>query len=167
MVVHDLDFPVYSRRTCLRRIFWLAYYLLFSWSRRLRKKIPAWFLLEKYYYALALAKIDEILKVKALFGLTEEVQEYFPELRTRLEGMGFEVRDHYHVEGPSEFGKGRWNPPLPLLPRGYATYDRRYTLQGEREIPPEGSIVAWHIDHPMNLYDYLDFTLRCKQEGRM
>lgn len=166
-VAHDLDFPIHSRRTCLRRIFWLTYYILFGWSRRLQSKIPEWFLLEKYYYALALARIDEILKAKAFFGLTKEAQEFFPDLRQKLESMGFEVRDHYHIKGPSEFGKGRWDPPLPPLPSNYATYDRRYTFLRERDLPPEGSVVAWHIDHPLNLHDYLDFVLRCKQAGKM
>jgi len=166
-VVHDLDFPIYSRKTCLRRILWLTYYLLFGWSERLRRKIPKWFLLEKYYYALALAKIDQLLGVRVFFGLTREVQEIFPDLRHRLENMGFEVRDHFHVRGPREFGKGRWDPPLPPLPKRLAAYDRRYTFLGERELPSDDSIVAWHADHPLNLYDYLDFTLRCKQAGKM
>ncbi len=166
-VVHDLDFPIYSRKTCLRRIYWLVYYLLLGWSVRFRRRIPDWFLLEKYYYALALAKIDELLEAKAFFGLTKEVQELFPDLKRRLEEMGFEVRNHYHVKGPPEYGKGRWDPPLPPVPKKYATYDRRYTFLGDRELPPHGAIVAWHVDHPLNLYDYLDFVVSCKKVGKM
>ncbi|TRO57556.1 hypothetical protein E2P64_04870 [Candidatus Bathyarchaeota archaeon] len=166
-VVHDLDFPIYSRKTSLRRIFWLTYYILFGWSQKLRKRLPRWFVLEKYYYALALAEIDRLLEAKAFFGLTKEVQEYFPELWNRLEKMGFEVRDHFHIKGPPEYGKGRWDPPLPPVKRSYATYDRRYTFLGKKDLPPNGTTVAWHVDHPLNLYDYIDFVKRCKKEGLM
>lgn len=166
-VAHDLDFPIHSRRTCLRRIVWLTYYLLFGSSARLRQEIPKWFLLEKYYYALALAKIDEILGAKAFFGLTKEAQDCFPDLRHKLQSMGFEVRDHYHTRGPPELGKGRWDPPLPPLEKKYATYDRRYTFLGEKELPPDGAIVVWHVDHPLNLCDYLEFVVACKKAGKM
>ena len=161
LVVHDWDFPLYKRKTCLRRGFWLILYALFGWSKWFRRRMPRWLLFEKYNQALALAMLDRILGVNAIFGITREVEECFPDIRGRLKDMGFEVRQHYHVKQKT-LGRGRWVPPLDVKPENMI-YDRLYALRGKRELPKKGEAVVWHVDHlNYNLLYYLEFVKRCK-----
>jgi len=163
VVVHDLDFPIFKRSTCMKRAFWSIALGLFGNRRWLIRRMPIWFSHEKYVYALALARIDKLCGAKAIFGLTREVQELFPDLREKLEKMGFEVRDHYHVK-EKILGRGVWVPPLQMKPENMI-YDRLYTLKGRCALPAPDEAVAWHVDHPFNLDRYLEFLDRTKQEG--
>ena len=164
LVIHDWDFPLYQRKTCLRRAFWLILYAFLGWSRWFRSKMPRWLLYEKYSQALALAKLDRLFGVDAIFGITEEVRETFPDIWKRLEDMGFEVRHHYHVKQKT-LGRGRWTPPLEVKPKNMI-YDRLYALKGQRDLPERGDAVVWHIDHlNYNLPYYLEFLERCKKAG--
>ena len=163
-IVHDWDFPLYRRKTCIKRAFWLAFYALFGWSRWARKRIPKWLLYEKYSQAIALAELDKLLGVSSVFGITEDVKEVFPDIEDRLRSMGFEVRYHYHVKQKG-VGRGRWKPPLDVKPLNMI-YDRRYVLKGVRRLPRKGELVVWHVDHmSYNLPFYLEFLRRCKEEG--
>jgi len=163
LIVHDWDFPLYKRRTCLKRAFWLIVYALFGRSKRVREKMPKWMLEEKHGYALALIKIDRYFGVNSIFGLTKEVKEHFPLVESEISTLGFEVRDHYHVR-QREVGRGRWRPPIEMSGENMV-YDRLYSLQGKRELPREGESVVWHVDHPFNLQYYIEFLERCKEKG--
>ena len=164
LVVHDWDFPLYRRKTCLRRGFWLILYAFFGRFRWFRERMPRWLLYEKYNQALALALLDKLFGIKAIFGITKEVESVFPDVKKRLEELGFEVRHHYHVKQRG-LGKGRWTPPLDVKPENMI-YDRLYALHGRRELPRKGEAVVWHVDHlNYNLLYYLEFVRRCKDEG--
>jgi len=162
-VVHDLDFPVYKRSTCLKRAFWLVALGVFGNREWLIKHMPIWLAHEKYAFALALAEVDKLYGVKAVFGLTKEVQKVFPDLRKQLEEKGFETRDHSHIKKKT-FGRGVWFPPLQVKPENMI-YDRLYTLRGHTTLPARDDVVAWHVDHPFNLDRYLEFLERAKQGG--
>lgn len=162
-IVHDFDFPIFKRWTCLKRAFWLIILGILGNRKGLIKRMPVWFAREKYAFALALAKIDRLYKVKAIFGLTREVQEVFPELSQRLKDEGFEVRHHYHV-AKKKLGKGAWEPPLQMKPENMI-YDRLYSLENRDVMPDRDEAVVWHIDHPYNLHRYLEFLERAKREN--
>nr|MDO8134654.1 hypothetical protein [Candidatus Njordarchaeum guaymaensis] len=161
-IVHDFDFPISKRSTCLKRAFWLIISGLLGNRKWLIKRMPVWFAREKYAFALALAKIDKLHGVNAVFGLTEEVRQVFPELQQLLKGMGFEVRHHYHI-AKKTLGKGAWDPPLEMKPENMI-YDRLYSLANREQMPKSGEAVVWHVDHPYNLSKYLEFLERAKRE---
>ena len=161
-IVHDFDFPISKRRTSLKRAFWLIASWLIGNRKGLIKRMPVWFAREKYAFALALAEIDKLYGVNAIFGLTEEAREVFPELPQLLKEMGFEVRHHYHIEKKT-LGRGAWDPPLEMKPENMI-YDRLYSLANRRDMPKLGEAVVWHVDHPYNLPKYLEFLERAKQE---
>ena len=163
MIVHDFDFPIFKRWTCLKRAFWLIILVLLGNRRGLIKQMPVWLAREKYAFALALAKIDRLYGVKSIFGLTKEVQEAFPELAQMLTEMGFEVRCHYHV-AKTTLGKGAWEPSLQMKPENMI-YDRLYSLANRDVMPDRGEAVVWHVDHPYNLHKYLEFLERARQEN--
>ncbi len=122
--------------------------------------MPVWLMQEKYQACLATAILDGLFHVQSIFGLTDQVKTAFPTLESELKWMGFEVRHHYHDK--KAVGKGRWNPPLEMTPENMI-YDRRYVLQGLKDIP-DNEAVAWHIDHMnYNLLSYLEFLGRLKE----
>jgi len=164
IVIHDWDFPLYQRKTCLKRALWLFLYAIFGNFSWFRKRMPKWLLYEKYNQALALAELDKMLNIRAIFGLTDKVKFCFPDIEEKLENLGFEVRYHYHVKQKA-VGRGRWDPPLNVKPLNMV-YDRRYALKGERELPSENELVVWHVDHMQyNLPFYLEFIRRCKEKN--
>ena len=169
LVVHDFDYPLYTRRTCLRRAFWLIIYAFFGWSRRIRDKIPKWLMYEKYSQAKALALLDKMLGVNAVFAFRKEVEEVFPTLREEIEKMGFRVVDHWHLKerrkGYNEWkSRGAWSEIVDYT-KTYMNYDRHYVLSEEKVIPDEGTNVIWHVDHmSYNLFYYLEFLNLIKEE---
>lgn len=52
----------------------------FKWFRRM---MPKWLLYEKYSQALAVAMIDKMLGVNAIFALTSDVEEFFPSVKEK------------------------------------------------------------------------------------
>lgn len=167
VIVHDWDFPLYQRKTCIRRAFWLVFYAIFGRFRWARRIVPRWLMYEKYSQALALAELDRLLGVRPIFGITKEVEDFFPDIVGKIRKMGFDVRLHYHVR-QREVGRGRWHPPLNVKPLNMV-YDRRYVMGGERELPQRGEPVVWHVDHmSYNLYYFiflLEFIRRCREAG--
>lgn len=162
LVVHDFDDPLYTRRTCLRRAFWLIVYALFGRFRCVRRRIPRWLICEKYSLAKALALLDKKLGVNAVFAFRKEVNEVFPSLKEEIERLGFDVVNHWHLRRPRE-GVNRWKARgawdrIVDYRRIYMNYDRHYVMLNEKVVPEDGTSVVWHVDHtPHNLFYYLEF----------
>lgn len=163
LIVHDFDHPLFTRKTCLKRAFWLVMYVLFGWSTWIRSRIPKWLLYEKYSQAKAIALLDKTLKVDSVFGIRREVREVFPKLQSEIEEIGGKVTEHYHLQkqrkGAMWKSRGAWKKYVDYK-KHYMTYDRHFVLENEKVIPKEGTSVAWHIDHmSYNLYYYIQFLV--------
>jgi len=161
LVVHDFDDPLYTRRTCLRRAFWLTVYALFGRLHYVRRRMPRWLLYEKYSLAKALALLDKKLGVNAVIAIRKEVSEVFPNLKEEIEKLGIDVVDHWHLEQPRKGFKwearGAWDKIVDYR-KTYMNYDRHYVMSDEKVVPEEGTAVIWHVDHmPYNLFYYLEF----------
>jgi hypothetical protein len=171
LVVHDFDDPLYTRRTCLRRAFWLVVYALFGWSQRVRNKMPKWLLYEKYSQAKALALLDKMLGVNAVFAFRKEINETFPTLKDEIEKLGFQVVNHWHLKEPRKGynewkARGAWDKIVDHT-KTYLNYDRHYVMFGEKVMPDEGTNVIWHVDHmPYNLFYYLEFLNLMKEKDK-
>jgi len=169
LIVHDFDDPLYTRRTCFRRAFWLIVYALFGWSQRIRNKIPRWLMYEKYSLAKALALLDKMLGVDAVFAFREEVNKTFPTLKEEIERLGFQVVNHWHLKEPRKGfnewrARGAWDRIVDYA-RTYMNYDRHYVMLNEKVMPEKGTNVVWHVDHmPYNLYYYLEFLTLIKEK---
>lgn len=160
LIMHDFDNPLFTRRTCFRRAFWLVMYALFGWSLGVRSKMPKWFMYEKYSQALAVAIIDKMLNINAVFAFRKCIDDAFPTLREEIERLGFRVINHWHGKTLRE-GCNQWKARGEWADIGvgntYLNYDRHYVL-GERVIPEKNTNVIWHIDHmSYNLRFYLEF----------
>jgi len=165
LMVHDFDEPLFTRKTCLRRAFWLITYSLLGWSCWIRALMPRWLMYEKYSQAKALAMMDKMLGVDAVFALTDKVKDAFPTLQEDLEEIGFEVVYHWHLDerrrGINEWtSRGAWDRVVDPK-RLYMNYDRHYVLEGDEVKPEADSQVIWHVDHlSYNLYFYLEFLMK-------
>jgi len=162
LVVHDFDEPLFTKRTCLRRAFWLIVYAFFGWSEWVRNRMPKWLMYEKYSQARALALLDEMLGVDAVFAFRRQIDRAFPTLRGEIKKMGIKVVDHWHLKEPrrghNEWkARGAWEGELADPTKHYMNYDRHYVMN-EKVTPDKGTIVSWHVDHmSYNLYYYLEF----------
>jgi hypothetical protein len=171
LVVHDFDDPLYTRRTCLRRAFWLVVYALFGCSQCVRNKLPKWLLYEKYSQAKALALLDKMLGVNAVFAFRKEINETFPTLKDEIEKLGFQVVNHWHLKEPRKGynewkARGAWDKIVDHT-KTYLNYDRHYVMFGEKVMPDEGTNVIWHVDHmPYNLFYYLEFLNLMKEKDK-
>ena len=161
MIVHDFDEPLFTRKTCLRRALWLIFYALLGWFRWARTKIPEWLMYEKYSQALALAQLDKMLGVPAVFAFNWKIDKAFPTLRAEIEKVGFDVVNHWHCSNPSG-GANKWKARGDWVKvdksKTYLNFDRHYVMGKEKIRPRNGTNVIWHVDHmSYNLRYYLEF----------
>lgn len=168
LIVHDWDFPLYMRLTCLKRAFWLLLYALLG--KRALKLMPRWLALEKYSQALALARLARLLGINPVFAIRDVVSEQFPDVGEKLRSVGMRVIRHWHIKRPRRglkfTSRGAWEK-LVDIDKHYMNYDRHYVLGGYRELPEPGTSVCWHVDHmSYNFNFYLEFLERMKKEGR-
>lgn len=125
--------------------------------------MPTWLAQEKCSQAKALALIDKLLQVDAVFAFRSDIDMCFPTLRSEIERLGFKVLNHWHLpkqrNGINEWkARGAWEGIDPA--RTYMNYDRHFVFGNRRVVPEEGSNVIWHVDHMnYNLYYYLIFLL--------
>jgi len=158
-VLHDFDSPYPSYKYALKRMFQLLLYWL-SASRKFRFLRDFKFVQncyrENYDYCLLLAHLDRLLGVKAKWGIHVEVQKVFPDLKSRIESLGFQVHDHWHVP-VSDGVAPKWNPPLDI-PREYYWWDQDYVKGKVR--PKPGGWIVFHGDYP----EFLLYYLRCLNE---
>jgi len=136
-----------------------------------RNKIPRWLLYEKYSQAKALALLDKMLSVNAVFAFTEKVNKTFPTLKEDIEKLGFQVVNHWHLKEPRKGfnewkARGAWDRIVDPA-KTYMNYDRHYVMLNEKVIPKDGTSVCWHIDHmSYNIFFYLEFlSLITGKEG--
>ncbi|MEM3730883.1 MAG: hypothetical protein QW667_01685 [Candidatus Bathyarchaeia archaeon] len=69
--------------------------------------MPKWLLYEKYSQAKAIALLDKMLGVNAVFAFREEVNKTFPTLKNEIEKLGFQVVNHWHLKEPRK-GYNEW-----------------------------------------------------------
>lgn len=164
-ILHDFDLPLYTDETCHRRALLIGKYPRQKHNQRWMDRWPNWLRFEKYNLCVAVAKINKLLKIDSTFGLSSEVQTFYPTLKHRLENMGIQVTNHSHS---NEFiygfkntrGKGLWDNHVDIS-RLYQNFDREYVMKGRYLNPEKNSTVVWHIDHiPFNLIHYLKFLER-------
>jgi hypothetical protein len=159
MVLHDFDNPYPSGRQALRRALTLITYAI-------SKKVPLLRPLVKEVYreclehCLDLARTDKLLGIDAHFGIKDDVDKTFPELRGELSELGFHVHRHVH------YSKGHvsWDPPLDIEDRA-RHFDQEFARTGV--IPEEIKWVVFHADYPQLLPAYIRFITKARAQGRM
>jgi hypothetical protein len=158
-VLHDFDNPYPSGRQALRRGVALITYAI-------SKKIPMLRPLAKEVYrecfehCLNLAQTDKLLGIESRFGIKDEVDKVFPELRRELIELGFPVHRHVHHSR----GHVSWDPPLDIEDRA-RHFDQEFARTGA--IPEETKWVVFHADYPRLLSAYIRFIAEAKAQGRM
>jgi hypothetical protein len=149
-VLHDFDSPFLSGTYALRRGLRL---IMFALSKKLPflrpfvKDIYA----ECYSYCLTLARLDKLMGLKSTFGLKQEVEKEFPDLRCVLEEMGFDVRRHVHISK----AEVTWDPPLDVEPK-YWFFDQAYAT-GRMKPSRDTKWAVFHADYPYLLDWYVRF----------
>jgi acetyltransferase-like isoleucine patch superfamily enzyme len=135
--------------------------------------MPNWLLREKYMACLGIAELDRTLGIPSIFGLTDDVANCFPDLKERLETMGFRVARHWHSKDPHEgyagtVARGCWDDHVDYRFH-YMNFDRDYMFQAKpftkadcktRSVtnPDKATNVVWHVDHlPYSLPFYFEF----------
>jgi hypothetical protein len=133
--------------------------------------MPKWLLYEKYSQAKALALLDKMLGVNAVFAFKKEINETFPTLKDEIEKLGFQVVNYWHLKEPRKGynewkARGAWDKIVDHT-KTYLNYDRHYVMFGEKVMPDEGTNVIWHVDHmPYNLFYYLEFLNLMKEKNK-
>ncbi|MDE2233800.1 MAG: hypothetical protein KGJ90_06900 [Patescibacteria group bacterium] len=123
---------------------------------------PAWVYEEKKLAALAVARLDRILGIKSVWGLTQDVINCYPTLASELKELGADVRFHYHIK-PDPKGEATpvWNPPLEGIG------DKLFDSHWPRSL--EGDYCVWHIDYfysNAQWLKYLEFLEEYLRESR-
>jgi len=157
-VVHDFDSPFLSGRYALRRG---AKLILFAVSKILPFLRPFVNDIydECYRNCLTLAMIDKLVGVKSIFGLRQDVETEFPDLRGQLESMDFDVRRHSHISTTEV----TWDPPLDVEPE-YWFFDQVYAA-GKLKPSKNTKWAVFHADYPFLLSRYVEFLDESRSEG--
>jgi len=157
-VLHDFDTPFLSGSYALKRGLRLVVYAA---SKKLPFLRP--FVRDVYEecrnYCLTLARLDKLIGLKAAFGLREDVEKEFPDLRRKLEEMGFAVHRHVHVTRANVV----WDPPLDVEPQ-YWFFDQRYAAGGLK-IDNETKWAVFHADYPHVFEHYVRFLEESRSKG--
>lgn len=157
-VLHDFDSPLLSGRYALNRGLKLV---VFALSKKLPflRPIVRDVYTECYEYCLTLARLDKLAGVKSIFGLRKEVEDEFPDLKRKLEGMGFSVHRHTHLSKTNVM----WDPPLAVDPK-YWFFDQRYAA-GEVKPEERTEWAVFHADYPYLVNHYASFLEESVSRG--
>jgi len=149
-VLHDFDSPFLSGRYALKRGLRL---IIFALSKKLPfiKPIVKDVYAECYEYCLTLARLDRLAGVDSVFGLKKEIEDEFPDLKRRLEGMGFSVHTHIHLSKTNVV----WDPPLAVDSK-YWFFDQLYA-RGEIKADERTKWAVFHADYPHLFMHYVRF----------
>jgi hypothetical protein len=157
-VLHDFDSPFLSGRYALGRGLKL---IVFAMSKKLPLLRPLVkdVYSECYVYCLTLAKLDRLIGLNSAFGLKKEVEREFPDLRHKLQDMGFAVHSHTHISKTNVI----WDPPLDVDPE-YWSFDRMYA-EGKMAPGKETRWAVFHADYPYFLNRYISFIEESASKG--
>jgi len=145
-VLHDFDSPFLSGRYALKRGLQLIVYALSKKLPFIRPLVKDVYM-ESYEYCLTLARLDRLVGLQSVFGLTGVVEQQFPDLREKLHEMGYEAHKHVHFSKTSV----AWDPPLSVDPK-YWFFDQQYAA-GEVKVNGNTEWAVFHADYP-HLFDY-------------
>lgn len=162
-IIHDWDFAINRPQTSIKTAFWLLAEVLFGRFKWFQAKIPAYVRNIKYSHALALAEIDKLFGVQAIWGITDQVGKRYPNFMEYLERNDLPIHFHFHNPKSTQ-GKGVWLPSLQVTKENMI-FDRRYCTKGDKTLPANGSNIVWHVDHPNNLSQYLLLLKRLKENN--
>lgn len=151
-ILHDFDNAYPSGRWAFKRGL---RFILYALSRRLPflKRFCADIYGENYDNAFTLLALNDLVGVKALFGINDRVAAEFPNLRGELESLGARTIRHWHagIDNP------HWDPELDIS-RSRWWFDQEYAA-GKRT-PSTGEWILFHCDYPHLLPAYI----RCLHE---
>ena len=153
-VLFDWDTPNIDWFWCIKRGIKLV---LFGFCNVIH--IRPWFLGSMYEetdaYAIAITRLNELLNVDMVYGITDDVMKEKQPLIEYFKNNGKDVRKHTHI---GKYGTSRmrlWEPPL-NQPKKTWHYDADW-VSGNR-VPLEGDeLPIWHFDSPYLFDGYIDF----------
>lgn len=151
-VLHDWDNPYPSGSWALKRGISLICYAVTKFLKHPMGSVAN----ETDSYVITLLKLDELLGIRPIFGLRDEVSAVKGSTASMLKLGGYDVRRHVHVGERLDPKRTRtWEPPLNQSPATWHFEDdciaHRPTQLFEGELP------CWHIDYPHHLRAYIDY----------
>lgn len=167
-VLHDWDSVTISGRKALRCGISLVVYALSKWApwlnhvgriKRNNKELEE----ERLKYMETLIKLDELIGIEPIFGITDEVMErYSDEILQMKDDYGLDVRRHIHIGRPPDPNRLRlWEPPLSQSMKSW-NFETDY-IEGRGELEP-GDLPLFHVDFPENVRFYIAYIYTEKKE---